>query len=142
MAARRWLLLLGSNLEDDAAVREALIRLNDTGRLERLTDIRRFPAYGTSHGPYYNVLAQWRVDLRRDEVLARIKTLEHALGRDPATAGRVDIDIDVLGVADDDAQWMADPHAVAKQEFTRAPVLALLREAGIDPRDLAGFEAP
>lgn len=136
MAARRWLLLLGSNLEDDAVVREALLRLNESGPVARLTDVRRFPAYGNSRGPYYNVLAQWRVDVERDEVLARIKALEQALGRDPATAARVDIDIDVLAYADGDAGWTADPHAIAKQEFTHAPVLALLHEAGIDPHDL------
>lgn len=133
-ASRRWLLLLGSNLEHDAVVREALHRLSDIGPVEKLTGIRRFEAYGSSPGSYYNVLVQLHAAAGRHDVMTGIKALERALGRNPATAGRVDIDIDVLACVGDDGQWVADPHAVAKQEFTRAPVIALLREAGIDLR--------
>lgn len=132
MAAHRWLLLLGSNLEDDALVREALQRLAGIGPVEQLTAIRRFQAYGDGHGPYFNVLAQWCTDDERTAALSRLKMLERDLGRDPADANRVDIDIDMLGFADADGGWIADPHAVDKGEFTREPVLALLHEAGID----------
>ncbi|HET7299393.1 MAG TPA: 2-amino-4-hydroxy-6-hydroxymethyldihydropteridine diphosphokinase [Oleiagrimonas sp.] len=132
MASRRWLLLLGSNRESDALVREALRRLDDIGPVKQLTDIRRFQAYGDGHGPYYNVLAQWRGDDERSAALSRLKALERELGRDPTDEKRVDIDIDVLGSAVAGGGWAADPHALAKNEFTREPVLALLHEAGID----------
>lgn len=132
MAVHRWLLLLGSNLEDDALVREALQRLAGIGEVEQLTAIRRFQAYGDGHGPYFNVLVQWRTDDERAVAHSRLKALERELGRDPADAKRVDIDIDMLGSAIDDEGWMADPHALAKGEFTREPVLTLLHEAGID----------
>ncbi|HET6586596.1 MAG TPA: 2-amino-4-hydroxy-6-hydroxymethyldihydropteridine diphosphokinase [Oleiagrimonas sp.] len=131
MAVRCWLLLLGSNLENDTLVREALQRLAGIGEVEQLTAIRRFPAYGNGHGPYYNVLAQWCGDAERSTALSRLKALERELGRDPADAKRVDIDIDMLGFADADGHWGVDSHALAKGEFTRAPILALLREAGI-----------
>lgn len=132
MASRCWLLLLGSNLESDALMREALQCLAGIGPVEQLTPIRRFQAYGDGHGPYYNVLAQWRGDDERSAAFSRLKALERELGRDPTDAKRVDIDIDVLGSAVADSGWIADPHALAKNEFTREPVLALLREAGIN----------
>ncbi len=131
----RWLLLLGSNLEHDRVVREALRRLNTIAPAEALTDIRRFKAYGGRPGPYFNVLARWDMPAGRGEVVSSIKALERMLGRDPA-AVRVDIDVDLLARADAEGRWRADPYAADKGEFTHAPVIALLREAGIEARDI------
>ncbi len=135
MAAHRWLLLLGSNLEDDALVREALQHLADLGEVEQLTAIRRFQAYGSGLGPYFNALARWDTSKDRDDAMSCLKALEHQLGRERA-AMCVDIDVDILACVDAGGAWRADPHALTKGEFTHAPVVALLREAGIDAQDI------
>lgn len=126
-----WLLLLGSNRSDDQRVHEAITALGQLGRLQQLTPIRRFAAHDGTPADFYNVLLLLQLPQTRADLLSSMKTLEDAAGRRRDTAGTVSLDIDLLAVCEGEA-WRADPHALAKQEFAKAPVRALLDEAGID----------
>lgn len=129
MVARRWLLMLGSNLSDDALVHEALRRLQAIGATAALTPVRRFPSHDGRPVDYANALAELSFDDGRAALDASLKRLERALGRDRAACGQVAIDIDILAWREEDG-WRADEHAQAKGEFERPPVQALLRESG------------
>ncbi|PWK83880.1 2-amino-4-hydroxy-6-hydroxymethyldihydropteridine diphosphokinase [Fulvimonas soli] len=133
-APRRWLLLLGSSLPDDARVRAALDRLAELGAAAPLTPIRRFPSH-SGGGEYYNALARLDAALGRAALRERLRALEAALGRRRDVPGEVAIDVDILAGLDG-TRWRADPHARAKGEFGRAPVQALLRQAGIGDVDM------
>ncbi len=128
--ARRWLLLLGSNLADDACLREASAVLSAIGDVDALTPIRRFPCDDGSPGEYHNLLVALAVDAGREDIGERLKQLEAALGRRRGDSGEVAIDIDILASAGEGA-WQADAHALAKGEFARGSVRALLDETGI-----------
>ena len=130
--ARRWLLLLGSNLADDACLREASAVLSAIGEVDALTPIRRFPSDDGSPGEYYNLLVSLAADADREDIGERLKQLESALGRRRGHSQEVAIDIDILASASaSDSPWQADVHAVAKGEFARRSVRALLDETGI-----------
>lgn len=131
MTAPRWLLLLGSNLDDDARVRAALDALCTLGPVNQATAIRRLPAHGDASAPdYHNALATLHADLDRDTLVAHLKRIEKELGR-VRGSGRVAIDIDLLA-RQDGARWVADTHAFEKGDLAHAPAPLLLREAGID----------
>lgn len=131
MAARRYLLLLGSNLAQPERVERALTALAALGELTPLTAIERTPARNHPDRYYYNVLAQLDADADRDTLNARLKQIESDLGRVRDASGVVAIDIDLLATFDAGA-WQADPHAIAKREFSQSPACELLREAEID----------
>lgn len=127
---RTWLLLLGSNLADDARVHAALAALGPLGAVTRVTAIRRLPAHGDASAPdYFNVLATLASDLDRDALVASLKRIERELGRVHGS-GRVAIDIDLLACRDDN-RWLADAHAIEKNDLEKPPAPLLLREAGI-----------
>ena len=126
----RWLLLLGSNLADDARLREASSVLSAIGEIDALTPVRRFPCDNGAPGEYYNLLVALCADIERERFGQRLKQLEAALGRRRDASPEVAIDIDILASAADGG-WHADARATAKGEFTRASVRALLDEAGI-----------
>jgi 2-amino-4-hydroxy-6-hydroxymethyldihydropteridine diphosphokinase len=131
MDARRWLLLLGSNLPHDGCVSAALARLAQLGTTVALTPIRRFPPHDGGRGDYFNALATLASELDAAALAERLKELEAALGRRRDLPGQVAIDLDILA-GEDDGRWRATGHAVAKREFDKPAVAALLREAGID----------
>lgn len=129
--ARAWLLLLGSNLDSDERVHTALAALRKLGPAEFATTIRRLPAHGDAASPdYHNVLAMLESGLDRATLVANLKRIERELGR-VRGGGRVAIDIDLLA-SREGARWVADPHAVEKDDIERPPAPLLLREAGID----------
>ncbi|MEO7073015.1 MAG: 2-amino-4-hydroxy-6-hydroxymethyldihydropteridine diphosphokinase [Rhodanobacter sp.] len=128
--AQSWLLLLGSNQDSDASVRAALARLAAHGAVDLLTPIRRFGSDDGAGGQYYNALAQWRHADDGTPMLTCIRQIELELGRDRGSA-EVAIDIDVLA-AWIGQRWHAHAHAAEKNEFTRASVLTLLHEAGLE----------
>lgn len=125
-----WLLLLGSNLADEARVRAALLGLVKLGAPRACTLIRQFPAY-EGRGEYFNALAELSCDLQREALDAALKQLEADLGRRRDSTDEVAIDIDILA-RHDGARWQADAHAVAKDEFGRQAVQTLLQQADID----------
>lgn len=129
MVARRWLLMLGSNLPDDARIHEALRRLQEIGATAALTPVHRFPSHDGRPGDYANALAELTFDGGRGALDAALKRLERALGRDRAARGQVAIDIDILAWREQ-GRWRADEHAWAKGEFERPAVQVLLRESG------------
>ena len=128
--ARRWLLLLGSNLVSDASLREALVRLAALGEVTALTGIRQLPANNGGGRDYHNTLVVLAVDrdMQPDALASQLKRIESGLGRHPGD--EVAIDIDILAMAEG-ARWKVDAHALAKREFEHAPATTLLAEAGI-----------
>lgn len=128
--ARRWLLLLGSNLPEDDTLRAAQGRLGTPGSVQALTPIVHLrPASGS--GPrYFNALLILDSTLSRDDLRETLRRIELELGRDRSDQARVAIDIDLLGWQQDGA-WRADPHALAKGEFSRWPATHLLEMAGV-----------
>lgn len=127
----RSLLLLGSNLDSDASMQAALAQLAGHGTATLLTPIRRFPSDDGSRREYYNALVAWCHAGENAQMLACIRQMEQALGRDRGNPDEVAIDIDVLARFVD-GRWLACPHALEKGEFRRTLVNALLREAGVD----------
>ena len=130
MAARRWLLLLGSNRAGPERVRQALAKLAVLGPVESLTAIERMPARGDSAHFYHNALAALACDLDQDALRAQLKRIERELGRVRDKSGEVAIDIDLLA-AQANGHWLADPYALEKKEFTQTPARELLAAAGI-----------
>lgn len=128
--ARRWLLLLGSNLPEDDALRTAQERLGTLGAVQMLTPIEHLrPASGT--GPrYFNALLVVDSTLSRDELRDTLRRIESELGRDRSDPARVAIDIDLLGWQHNNL-WRADEHALAKGEPTHWPTMHLLKLAGL-----------
>jgi 2-amino-4-hydroxy-6-hydroxymethyldihydropteridine diphosphokinase len=111
-AGRRWLLVLGSNVDDAGPVLDAALQaLAALGRLLRCSprtqgdDIAR-------HGPaYLNQLVEMACDLPQAELTAALKDIEAQLGRDAArlASGLCDLDIDLLAWHDGATlHWISD----------------------------------
>lgn len=123
--------MLGSNLDSDERMHAALAALRALGPVTRVTAIRRLPAHGDVDAPdYYNALATLESAMDGSTLVASLKRIERELGRQRGS-GRVAIDIDLLACRDG-ARWIADPHALEKDDLGKAPAPLLLREAGID----------
>jgi 2-amino-4-hydroxy-6-hydroxymethyldihydropteridine diphosphokinase len=130
VTAQRYLLLLGSNLPGPERLQQASAALTRLGATRPLTRVTRTSARHDPTKHYFNVLVRCDCTDGRDAFLARLKQLETALGRVRDASGEVAIDIDLLATCVDDA-WQADPHALAKREFTQSPARELLADAGI-----------
>lgn len=122
--------MLGSNRRDERLVREAINGLAALGELCQLTQIRHLPAHDGSAVDYWNVLVTLQRPGSRAGLVPMLKQLERDAGRGSDPPGRVSLDIDLLAVRAGEG-WQPDPHALAKQEFAKAAVQQLLREAGI-----------
>lgn len=125
-----WLLLLGSNRDGEARVREAILKLVPLGAVRTLTSIRTFAADGDTEGEFQNALVQIDQAPERTELEPRLKAIEDAMGRDHNDTQAVVIDIDILACGDG-ASWQPDLHAQAKGEFGRVTVQTLLAQADI-----------
>lgn len=128
--AQRYLLLLGSSLTGPERLLQASAALTRLGAARPLTRITRTPARNDPTRHYFNVLVRCDCTDDRAAFLARLKQIETDLGRVRDASGEVAIDIDLLATCVDDA-WQADPHALAKREFTQSPARELLAGAGI-----------
>lgn len=126
---RRYLLLLGSDHDDDGLLQAALKQLGGIGELTLRTAVQRLPSDTDDGRLFFNTLVSLACDLRADPLVARLKRIEQALGRsdDPQD---VAIDIDLLAEHAGNG-WQADAHAVAKGEFDRPAVRGLLGDANI-----------
>lgn len=130
----RWLLLLGSNLAGPERVQQAFECLVLLGHVTPLTPIERLPARGHASHFYYNALAELDCKLDREALRVQLKRIESELGRARNGSGEVAIDIDLLAMQAN-GRWLADPHALEKQEFTQTPARELIATAGIVIRD-------
>jgi 2-amino-4-hydroxy-6-hydroxymethyldihydropteridine diphosphokinase len=130
VTVRRYLLLLGSNLPGPERLLQASAALTRLGAARPLTRVTRTPARHDPTKHYFNVLMRCDCTDDRDAFLARLKQIETDLGRVRDASGEVAIDIDLLAICVD-AAWQADPHALAKREFTQSPARELLADAGI-----------
>ncbi len=137
MAVRRYLLLLGSNLATAARLREALTALATLGKVATLTPVTPTPARHDPTRHYFNALVRCDCTHDRDAFIAHLKQLEAELGRVRGAGGDVAIDIDLLATCVD-GHWRADPHALAKHEFTQSPARELLQQSGITIQTIAG----
>jgi 2-amino-4-hydroxy-6-hydroxymethyldihydropteridine diphosphokinase len=138
MPARRWLLLLGSNLAGSERIQQALETLAALGHVTSLTPIERMPARGDPSRFYYNALATLGCDLDRDVLRAQLKQIEIELGRVRDESGEVAIDIDLLAMQAN-GSWLAEPHALEKREFTQTPARDMLKAAGIEVSGTEGM---
>jgi 2-amino-4-hydroxy-6-hydroxymethyldihydropteridine diphosphokinase len=109
---RRWLLVLGSNVDGAGAILDAaLLSLSTLGTLLRHSprtlgdDIAR-------HGPaYLNQLAELQSAMPQAALTAALKAVEREQGRAPQRLadGLCDLDIDLLAWHDGDAlHWVSD----------------------------------
>jgi 2-amino-4-hydroxy-6-hydroxymethyldihydropteridine diphosphokinase len=128
--AQCYLLLLGSNLASAVRLEQALAALAALGSVTPLTPVTHTPARHNPARFYFNALAQLECALDHDPLRVELKAIETRLGRVRDGSGEVAIDIDLLATRVDDA-WQADPHALAKREFTQSPARELLADAGI-----------
>lgn len=131
--SRRWLLVLGSNLADDACLRRALVALESLGEVRQLTPVLLTPAR-RGDGHYHNALVELSGEASPAMLKPALKRVEAALGRVRDGSGVVAIDIDPLAF-DEGRGWQPDAHALEKGEFARAPVPLLLSQAGIAMAD-------
>lgn len=130
MTSTRWLLLLGSNQDSDATLRQALVALAALG-VVACRDIQHLPPRSGVGPWYFNALAQLDCALPESVLKAALREIESAQGRDRGTPEQVAIDIDVLAMMGPDGAWRADARALAKKEFDRDPAKALLNSAAI-----------
>jgi 2-amino-4-hydroxy-6-hydroxymethyldihydropteridine diphosphokinase len=133
MPLYRRLLLLGSNLAGPERIQDALIRLGTLGNVALLTPIRPLPAREDPSRVYHNALTTLESGLDREALRARLKQIEVELGRTRDASGTVAIDIDLLATQTAGC-WLADPHALEKNEFAQTPARDLLAAAGISIR--------
>ena len=129
-AARRHLLLLGSNLPDATRIEQALQALRALGKLAQPVPVQHGPPRSGNGAWYYNTLAVLTCTLDDPALDAALAAIEQRLGR-RRDGTEVAIDIDRLAVALPDAPWQAHPHALAKGELTRAPAAQLLAASGL-----------
>ncbi len=125
----RWLLVLGSDADDQAPMDAAMAALHQLGRVQALTPARRFRDDDGSGRWFTNRLVRLDADAGRDALRGELHAVEREIGRS-AQSDRVPIDIDLLAGGDREA-WRLDPHALEKGEHLRPHVLALLDEAAI-----------
>lgn len=130
MPKHRWLLLLGSNLAGPERVQQAFERLAALGPAAAVTAIERTPARADPSRSYYNALATLDCELDRVALRARLRQIETELGRVRDGSGDVVIDIDLLA-RQENGRWLADPHAIEKEEFTHTPARELIAAANI-----------
>lgn len=130
----RWLLMLGSNLPTDERLRRAMAMLSSFGRVEGLGDILHLPSRSSGGMWYFNSLVAIESTLERGEFRKALASVEDALGRDRSDPEIIAIDVDVLAV-ECDGEWVADAHAVEKNELERWPANRLLSNAGLSVRN-------
>jgi 2-amino-4-hydroxy-6-hydroxymethyldihydropteridine diphosphokinase len=126
----RWLLQLGSNLDDAACLQAAVERLGALGAVRLLGPVRHWPPRSGEGAWYFNALLELDCDLAAGPLRDALREIEAALGRDRSQRERVAIDIDPLAERIDGA-WRADAHALAKGELDQLPASRLLEDAGI-----------
>ena len=135
--SRRWLLVLGSNLAEDACLRRAMVELEALGEVTQLTPVLLTRAR-RGDGHYHNALVAL-VSALPDAALGQaLKRIEADLGRVRDGSGVVAIDIDPLAF-DEGLGWRPDAHALEKGELQREPVPQLLAQAGIEVAGAGGM---
>jgi len=125
---------LGGNLGDrKALLRAALAALAPAVRLEAVSSLYETEPVGFREQPdFLNAVAQGRTDLTPWALLARLKAIERALGRQQRfrNAPRP-IDLDILFYDDltvDDADLIIPHPRLAERAFTLVPLVELAPE--------------
>jgi 2-amino-4-hydroxy-6-hydroxymethyldihydropteridine diphosphokinase len=139
----RAFLALGANVGNRKEnLRLALRWLQPACRIVAVSSLYRSPALvleGAPPGPdYVNAACEVETDLAPRELLAHVKSIEHAIGRRPAErwAPRP-IDIDILLYGDEviDAEELAVPHpGLTQRNFVLAPLAELASDVE-NPRE-------
>ena len=90
---------LGSNLGDrEGFLRQALTRLEQAGRVKRLSPVYETAPWGyTEQGPFLNLVAEIEAELAPEELLGTMQRIERELGRERSIRwGPRTIDLDIL----------------------------------------------
>ncbi|HXG27389.1 MAG TPA: 2-amino-4-hydroxy-6-hydroxymethyldihydropteridine diphosphokinase [Nevskiales bacterium] len=77
---------IGSNRERERRIREAVAALRRRFGSLRLSPVYESAAVGFSGSPFYNLVAAFDCDLPARQLLAALRAIEQACGRDPAAA--------------------------------------------------------
>jgi len=140
-----WLLVLGSNTAGDERLRAAVDLLESLGEAEILGAPLLTQAEPPIGPPYTNALVLLRSGTGDLSVLKNtLVRIEAAFGRDRGRPDRVELDIDVLGLAGL-AGWCPTVDAVRKNELSKGYVRSLLRNADInfpDGAELSNISSP
>lgn len=133
----RWLpayVGLGSNLDDpDRQVRAAVQALRAAPWVHALQASRLFgsaPLGGRSQPDYCNAVVAFLTPLEAEELLARLRDIEQALGREPTrerwASRRIDLDLLCLGEQRRDTPDLTLPHAgIVQRNFVLYPLAEL-----------------
>ncbi len=109
-AAQRSLLVLGSNVDAEQQLGEALRALAELGQVTATSPRIASADVAGSGLIYLNQLVELAADC--DALVAPLKAIERAQGRSPARMlqGLCDLDIDLLARIDEDGRptWLAD----------------------------------
>lgn len=124
-----WLLMLGSNLPSGHIIEQALARLSEIGAIQTLGDVQHLPPRSGEGSWYFNALVILDGGFAEDVVRQSLRVIEQSLGRDRTTSSQVAIDIDVL--ARYQSGWIADRHALEKNELGQYPACKLIEDAGL-----------
>lgn len=132
---RRYVVLLGSNIERERMLPAARAQLADEFAVERSSDVYESPAVdapGTP--PFHNQAIIVRCALGPEALRARLRDIEHALGRrrgNDLNAPRT-MDIDLILALDANDRILADPPPdpqVARHHHVQRPVADLIGDA-------------
>ncbi len=129
----RVCLSLGSNVEPERHLREALRALHERFGAIEVSPVYRSAAVGFEGAPFLNCAAAFECDLDRGTLRAWLRELENRSGRDRSLPRYADRTLDL-----DIALWCeGDPCEtdLAREEFDRAHVLAPLADLAPDLRE-------
>jgi 2-amino-4-hydroxy-6-hydroxymethyldihydropteridine diphosphokinase len=128
---REWLLVIGSNMDGEAQLGRAILRLQALGEVQTLGPPVTTVAEPPGAPDYCNVLVSIRTEVADLPTLdAALKAIESALGRDRRQRDLIALDIDVLALGGA-GRWRLTGPARRKRDFAKAYVCTLLQTAGI-----------
>jgi 2-amino-4-hydroxy-6-hydroxymethyldihydropteridine diphosphokinase len=129
----RIYLSLGSNLDPERNLREALIALRRRFGQVVVSPVYRSEAVGFEGAPFLNCAAAFDADLAHDPLHAWLRELEDASGRDRSLPRYADRTLDL-----DIALWCEGGTCnsdLSREEFERAHVLAPLADIAPDVQE-------
>lgn len=135
----RVYLSLGSNLDPESHLREALAALRARFGELLVSPVYRSEAVGFSGAPFLNCAAAFDADLAHDALRGWLHGLEDASGRDRSLPRYADRTLDL-----DIALWCEGGRCtsdLSREEFERAHVLAPLADIAPDLREPFSGEA-
>src|SRR5690348_8861264 len=129
----RVYLSLGSNLDPERHLRDALAALRAHFSELRVSPVYRSDAVGFAGAPFLNCAAAFDADLPHDALRSWLRQLEDASGRDRSLPRYADRTLDLdIALWCDGGTCSTD---LSREEFERAHVLAPLADIAPDVRE-------